>query len=52
MNGKWTETNAIKVGYMAQYINSKSYSAATKYVYIHNGAIQCYVLIILILLEH
>ena len=40
MKGNWTEANAVKVGYLMQYINSQSYSDARKYVYIVNGAQQ------------
>ena len=38
MNGNWTEHNAVLMGYTMQYINSQSYSSASKYVYIVNAA--------------
>ena len=38
MNGNWTETNAVKMGYLIQYIRSKGYSKAVEYVYIVNGS--------------
>ena len=40
MKGNWTEQNAIKTGYMIQYIESQNYSAGEKYVYIMNAANQ------------
>ena len=38
MNGRWTEHNAVLMGYTMQYINSQNYSSASKYVYIVNAA--------------
>ena len=40
MNGRWTEENAIKVGYMIQYIKNKKLSKAQEYVDIFNGVQQ------------
>ena len=37
MNGRWTEENAIKVGYMIQNIKSNNYGHAKEIVYIHNA---------------
>ena len=40
MNGNWTETNAIKVGYMIQYIRNLKLSKAHEYTDIFNGVQQ------------
>ena len=40
MNSHWTEANAIKLGYAAQFIKSKGYSHADEYTYITNIANQ------------
>ena len=40
MNGNWTEENAVKVGYMMQYIKNKNLSKTHEYVDIVNGAQQ------------
>ena len=40
MNGNWTEANAIKVGYMIQYIKNKKLSKANEYTAIFNGVQQ------------
>ncbi len=37
MNGRWTEDNAIRMGYIAQYIKSQNYGSAVENVYIHNA---------------
>ena len=37
MNGNWTEENAIKVGYMMQYIKSKKFGTPVETVYIVNA---------------